>query len=260
MIIVNYGYEYEKFYFPSGEMHIKLITPKRHTIADYTWVFEKTEDIVEFLLYSNALKEAGVKTLKITIPFFPFGRQDRVAVFGETFSLKVMCDLVNSLGASYVRVWDPHSDVIPALLNNCKVITQDAIFDPIINNAFDEEDYFLISPDGGALKKIYKLAPRLDRCLGVIECSKLRDVKTGVITETKVYASGFDARLEGSTCIIVDDICDGGRTFIEIAKVLKERYFVNNVVLCVTHGLFTKGMEPFYGIIDEIFTKDGRIK
>jgi Phosphoribosylpyrophosphate synthetase len=82
----------------------------------------------------------------------------------------------------------------------------------------DKKDFFLVSPDGGALKKIYKLAEKVD-CLGVIECSKNRNIKTGEITTTKVYTDGRS--VDGKDCYIVDDICDGGRTFIEIAKELK---------------------------------------
>jgi ribose-phosphate pyrophosphokinase len=261
---------YTKFNFPAGEMHIQLVGPwiEDGGINDVEWTFEKNEDIIELLLYCNAMKEHNIQLGKLTIPYVPFGRQDRVSVPGESFSLRMFCELVNNLNAESVEVWDPHSDVIPALINRCSVVTQASIFAPIINTRYSEwvvfaqeaVPYFIISPDGGALKKIYKLTPHLNHCQGVIECSKLRNVKTGEITETKVHAGDFEASLEDSKCIIVDDICDGGRTFIEISKVLKTKYRVNSVILCVTHGLFTKGLDVFDGIIDEIFTRNGRVK
>ncbi len=249
--------EYEKMYFPAGEMHIKLkpYHPRDKKVFDVEWNFEKSDDIIELLLFCNAMKEWGIRVGKLTIPYVPFGRQDRVAVMGECFSLRVFADLVNGLEAESVEVWDPHSDVIPALIKNCRVFTQWHIFSEIINTeVVTWGPTFLISPDGGALKKIYKLAPLINHCTGVIECSKLRDVRTGEITDTKVY-SDYQHNAMG---IIVDDICDGGRTFIEIAKKLKELGFTR-IVLCVTHGLFTKGLDVFDGLIDELYTRHGRV-
>ena len=61
---------------------------------------------------------------------------------------------------------------------------------------------------------------------------------------------------------IVDDICDGGRTFIEIAKYLKEADSIDSsrIHLMVTHGFFTKGLGVFDGLIDHIYTRKGKIK
>jgi ribose-phosphate pyrophosphokinase len=53
--------------------------------------------------------------------------------------------------------------------------------------------------------------------------------------------------------LIVDDICDGGRTFIELAKVL--RPLTNgSIFLYVTHGIFSQGLDVFKGVIDHIYT------
>jgi ribose-phosphate pyrophosphokinase len=225
------------------------------------WIFQKNSDILELLLFCNAVHEAGMHIGELTIPYVPFGRQDRVAVHGECFSLKVFAELINSVNAAKVNIYDPHSDVTPALIKDCHVIHQHEIFDPLLNAHFDNDNYFLVCPDGGALKKIYKLLPGLNMCDGVLECSKVRDVKTGEIINTKInVAANVAADLIGSTCVIVDDICDGGRTFIEIARILKQSYDVKRVALCVTHGFFTKGMDVFEGLIDDIFTRTGRIK
>ena len=42
--------------------------------------------------------------------------------------------------------------------------------------------------------------------------------------------------------MIVDDTCDGGRTFIELAKVLRARN-AGKIELYVTHGIFSKGLK-----------------
>ena len=43
--------------------------------------------------------------------------------------------------------------------------------------------------------------------------------------------------------IIIDDICDGGATFVNIAKELKQLNPSAALHLVVTHGLFTKGFD-----------------
>ncbi|MCZ4141643.1 ribose-phosphate pyrophosphokinase, partial [Escherichia coli] len=78
-----------------------------------------------------------------------------------------------------------------------------------------------------------------------------RDPVTGKILGTHVHATD----LSGLTAVITDDICDGGATFIGIAKELR-RLNCHKVVLYVTHGIFSKGIEVFNGLLDQLFTSD----
>lgn len=50
-----------------------------------------------------------------------------------------------------------------------------------------------------------------------------------------------------------------GGTFIAIAKELK-KHKPKQIVLMITHGFFTKGLEVFDGLIDEIYTRKGKVK
>ena len=260
--MIKSSLKHETFTFPAGEMHVRLkVEDERSPSVNVTWEFKKSEDIVELLLYCNALKEAGYVLSTLEIPYFPFSRQDRVAVPGECFSLRVMCDLVNSLKAERVIIYDPHSHVLPALLDNVSVVSQASIFAASVRELkFKAQDggrsAVLIAPDAGALKKTYELAA----CAGgldVVTAFKHRDPKTGDITNTEIVAKPNE--LDGKTCIIVDDICDGGRTFVEIAKVLRRDHLPQRVILMVTHGLFTKGFGVFDGLIDEFYTRAGKV-
>jgi len=253
--------KYKKIKFPAGEMHVQLLLEDDVTYPDkgnVEWLFESTEEIMEILLLSSALKQHGYKIDKLIIPYFPFSRQDRVANYGDCFSLKVMCGLINQLGAEEVVTHDPHSDVLPALLDNVYVVHQSTIFYPMLNSWFSHDDnVILISPDAGALKKIYRLSKESFKVKGVVECSKLRNTQTGDITGVKVNAPAHE--LDGKTCVMVDDICDGGRTFIEIAKEIRLHHAPKKIVLMVTHGIFSKGLEVFDGIIDEVWTREGMV-
>lgn len=58
--------------------------------------------------------------------------------------------------------------------------------------------------------------------------------------------------VEGKICLITDDICDGGGTFLLTAMALKDRGAVD-VKLYVTHGIFSKGLDIFRGIVSNIY-------
>ena len=244
------GIEYTKFKFPAGELHIKLIDATPRSV-NLQFEFENMEEVYELLLLADTLKRNHIKIASLEMPYVPFSRQDRVNEVGECFSLDLFCKLINSIRADEIVVTDPHSDVATALLNNCRVIPQHEIMGRYLGEKFD---FWLICPDAGNLKKTYKLASKV-ACAGVIECSKLRNTKTGEITETRVYTDD----LQGKECVIVDDICDGGRTFIEIAKVLKTKN-CGKISLMVTHGFFTKGLWVFDGLIDEVYDRKRRVK
>lgn len=240
---------YQDFKFPAGEQHVVVSCDSK--IARIEFTYEDDAEIFKLLLICNALKGMGKQLGTLFMPYVPHGRQDRVTQPGEPFSIKVFCGLINALKFKEVIIYDAHSLVTTSLLHNCFEVQQDRLFLGILHKL---KEYYLICPDGGALKKVNALAA--NSCpIDVIECSKKRNTKTGEITETKVWHTDFGNK----TCVIVDDICDGGRTFIEIAKVLKKRN-AGKIILCVTHGFFTKGLEVFNGLIDEIYTRERKVK
>jgi ribose-phosphate pyrophosphokinase len=231
------------FLFSGGEVHCKLgDCSSRITVTDYTMNgFMTLAEQVEIL------RRLGKEHIDVIYPYFPYARQDRVMAQREPFSLKIFAELVNGLKLDYVEVWDPHSDVVPALLNECVVIPQwDIAKRAIPDEYFANENVIFVSPDAGAYKKLSKLIPDDQRiAIGV----KNRDT-LGKITGTNFYSP---VSVVGRTCVIVDDICDGGRTFIELAKKLKEAGAAV-VVLYITHGIFSQGLEPLREHIDFIYT------
>lgn len=251
------GASLETFRFPCGEWHVILrgLPPRGSKVSlEYDHPGGNTPDqmsneIVQLMLALNALDRAGVGVATFSVPYVPFSRQDRVTQPGEPLSVAIMASIINSFAADEVVICDPHSDVTTALIRNVRVIPQHEIFLPMI----PREPCLLISPDGGALKKIYKLA-ELRPNATVVECRKSRDVATGQLSGATVHA----AELKQETCFIVDDICDGGGTFIALAAELKKKG-AGRITLLVTHGFFTKGLTVFHDI-DAIYTRKGKIK
>jgi ribose-phosphate pyrophosphokinase len=240
---------FESFTFSGGEPHIKIKTDLSETReVTISHRIQSFNDLGLILIAVDALRNLDVEKINLFIPYFPAARQDRLMVNGEALTVKVYAELINNLHLNHVTVFDPHSEVTPALLNRCKVIDNYEFIEKVtqeINN-----DLILISPDGGALKKIHKVAKYLQK-YPVVECSKTRDVKTGKLSGFKVYADN----LQGKDCLIVDDICDGGNTFLGLAEELRAKN-AGKLYIAVSHGIFSKGFEGLNQYFETIFTTD----
>lgn len=241
--------EYKSFLFAGGEPHIKI--SNNFDVAAPITITQRINsfnDLGMICITVDALRRMGVKEINFFIPYFPAARQDRVMIPGEPLSVKVYADIINAMALASITVFDPHSEVTPALLNNCITISNHEFIKQVI--AKIGTDVKLISPDGGALKKIYKVSEFLGGA-EVVECSKSRDVKTGKLSGFKVYADD----LGGADCLIVDDICDGGGTFIGLAEALKEKNG-GKLYLAISHGIFSKGFDDLAKYFEQIFTTD----
>ncbi|MET4141107.1 ribose-phosphate diphosphokinase [Pedobacter sp. UYP1] len=236
----------KSFLFSGGEVHIKLQGKAEEVMISAR--LNDSNDVMKLLLAVDALRRNGSKNISVLIPYLPYARQDRVMVGGEPLSIKVMCNLINSCGFDKVYIFDVHSEVSLALLDNCELITNSSLAKQVLH---DQTDYLLVSPDAGALKKIYKLAEALQYTSDIVLCNKVRDVSNGKIKQITVDQDD----LEGKDCFIIDDICDGGATFIGVAKELKKRN-AGKVSLIVSHGIMSHGETELAEWIDHIYTTD----
>jgi ribose-phosphate pyrophosphokinase len=228
-------------------------------------------DIEILICFVKSLNNLGFVNLHLYNPMFHGQRSDRQFETGSCNYLKdVICPIINSLKFKTVTCIDPHSDVLEACLNNfrkidnlelvsfalnyCKALhdmkDDERIYKTDLDPAFFQ--FSLISPDAGASKKIYKLAEQIGYKGDIITCSKDRD------TEGKLTKIVVPIKDTGPLCkkdyIIIDDICDGGATFINIAQELKKLYNCNHIYLIVTHGIFSKGFDELSKYFDGIYT------
>lgn len=241
--------------FPAGERGVKILGGPG--IIDEVWAlnvnFHESDDIMDMLLLVNAIRHSYPnKKLVLNLPYFPYARQDRIMSHGETNGAQVMASIIKMCKFSEIKTIDPHSDVVPALFDSgFSFMSQSAVLCPIIskfiNTTYGEKpNAALISPDTGAVKKIYKSANKLN--FPVVEASKTRDVSTGTITGVKINQSEINIY---DVLIIMDDICDGGRTFIELGNEIR-RSFKGDLILAVTHGIFSKGKDELNTIFNDI--------
>lgn len=191
------------------------------------------------------------------LPYIPYARQDRVCAPGDSFSLKLFANLINAQGYDKVYVTDAHSTVATALLENVVERPQSSFAVGLASRLgiLGLANYkYIVAPDAGASKKAVDFAKtyNLMTHVDVVQALKVRDPATGAITKTTVLKDDF---VEDDV-LIVDDICDGGRTFTELARALKDRG-AGRIGLFVTHGIFSRGLDPLFAEgIDDIFTTD----
>lgn len=224
------------FNFSGGECHVSIADIAIDEETEVVARLYSSDDVICLIMTVDAIRHKSPDTeINLVIPYFPYARQDRVCNEGEAFSVSVMAGLINALQCKSVTVYDPHSQITVDLLNNCHVVSQaDLLENSIVATGIKSKGLSVVSPDAGAKAKTKEIADRLK--VEAIYCTKTRDTATGIITGTHIPDG-----VSGRDFIIVDDICDGGRTFIELAKALKEGG-ANSLYLYVTHGIFSKGL------------------
>ncbi len=239
----------EPFQFPGGESHIKGVdSPKVKAQLAYMRGAD-ADDLIMLAMFADAVHQREEKLL-IALPYLPGARADR----GNPFGAKVYADFINSLHADRVICLDPHSPIMPSLIERLTVYPVERVIRKVLGDQGDSYRHpydGVIAPDKGARDRAQRAADVLH--VPVFTAGKTRDFETGAI-------SGFhmeDVLPEAGRFLIVDDICDGGGTFNGLADAIHEnngkRRFLD---LWVTHGIFSKGMDELSERFEEIHTTD----
>jgi len=261
----------ETLQFSGGEQHIQIAADILKTLKGQVHIQAKihnSQQLMDYLLIENVLMNQGLE-INLEIPYFPYARQDRVCATGQAFSLEVVSKLFNVNVEQFpqqrksIKVWDAHSCMTEKLLHEnthffdienvqpSEIILHSSQLKEILTH----KNTVLICPDAGAKQRTKTIANAInylrDNEIEIVYCEKKRNPVTGKIQNSQVNATD----LTGRTAVITDDICDGGATFLGIAQELK-KLNCQNVILYVTHGIFSKGLDVFDGLVDQIFTTD----
>jgi ribose-phosphate pyrophosphokinase len=194
-------------------------------------------------MLTEALREyAPQAEFRLHMPYLPYARQDNRFAKGEALSIKVFCNLINDLKYDLVIVADCHSTVGLALLDNVKHITQlqSIRANPALHNMAQAADV-IVAPDAGAAKKAQEIATFFGKPL--VQCLKTRTPEGHIHVQVLGDVTGLKA-------LVVDDICDGGGTFLALAK--SELGPSKELNLYVTHGIFSKGFSELNKVYDNI--------
>lgn len=211
-----------------------------------TWEFENEAEFMHVAQLKTLIEVKVGPDIDLELPYLPYARQDKAVTNLSTFAFYPFCHLLNFLNFKSIWVFDPHNvEEAKRMINNIEVAVPDT------SRLLRKLKALPVYPDAGAANR-YEDSYSINK---VLRCEKVREPLTGEITGVKVIG-----KVQKKSYLIVDDICDGGRTFIEVAKKL---YLLGakEVHLYVSHGIFSKGLKPLREVgIKRIFTHKGEVK
>ncbi len=277
---------YEKIKYPAGELQVRLKQSEwsAASTADLVVVSARVrtaEDLIETCHLCSAMRDdskqgtvgagsaldaysesqfetaahrepkGSSRQVILVLPYLPYARADRRFVTGDCFGLEVFANILNGLQIPVVTL-DVHSAISNKLIERLNSIEPTSLIRQAIRHSEDvsaSSRLTLLFPDDGAKKRYSVLGDQLD--VDVLHCMKVRDKATGKLSRFSVPAK---EEFKNANVLLIDDICDGGGTFLGIADAMKEYGF--KLSLYVTHGIFSKGLEPLLKRFDRMYTTD----
>lgn len=243
-VVNQYGKELDVLnsVFPAGEVYVKilepeLVTPKMTIIL----LSADSEQIMRAIMLADACESLGATTLVLDAPYLPYSRQDRACSLGESDSLAVLITMLDS-SFHQVLTLDVHneSSVLGTLVTNEHV-------DYALHLQSLPEGTVIVSPDKGAVERCQQAS------CGQYPVAILDKQRTPEgIKQLPLTIEDEVTIQKAKSLLIVDDICDGGATFLQAAKVLRGLNPTAELHLFVTHGIFSQGMEKLEAVFDSV--------
>lgn len=250
--------EYTVSKFASGELQVALVSlyDDNDDIRIKGSILS-SDNLIELLLLVEVIRHHNhTIPIVLSMPYCAYSRQDRRCSSEEALSSKVFAQLINSCNFYKVYTFDNHSYVSTALIDRCFDVSVAKVFaTTITSDKLPISDYsYLVAPDAGALKKVQACCEATNTKL--LRADKLRSLTDGAISDTIIHLPP-DASLKDTKVLIIDDICQGGRTFIELAKAIKAIESTCEVHLYVSHGFFDRGLDDMIAAgISHFYTTD----
>lgn len=243
--------------FPAGEIHLKQ-DPQRKLEPLEIAIMQPTPDSIHSDLFTlnmwidylwtefddNRVEELP-RTL-VLIPYLPGARADR----GNPFGAKLYAKAIGDLRVNKVISFDPHSAVMHGILRRRFGPSAYETLRPadILSESFLRKFNGIIAPDKGAVPRARTVADKASLPLYTVE--KTRDFATGKLTGFDTSGIPKGTRKE---FLVVDDICDGGGTFMGLAE--SSGLERKQLSLYVSHGVFSgKALENLPTKFQNIYT------
>lgn len=235
---------FDSFSYPAGELQVRLTKNAMNLLdnAESVGVINNINypaSIIETILFLSAVdgKISPETPRFLILPYLPYSRADRRFVDGDCSGKEAFLKMIPSNWK--IVTFDIHSDKNSG--ENVINITPENVLKKIFKKYNFENVVF---PDAGAHSRYAKMFDTIGFFPSIYFCEKKRDVETGKFlgfTVPEIYE-------KNKRTIIIDDLCDGGGTFLGIAKELNVDK--SNLFLYVSHGIFSKGLSE----LSEFFT------
>ncbi|MCD6298995.1 MAG: ribose-phosphate diphosphokinase [Thermoplasmata archaeon] len=214
--------------FPDGECYVRINEKINEAIIVQNTYPDSS--IIELFLLQDAAVKMGAKRIRIVIPYYGYGRQDRTFEEGEAVSSEKMAHLIEQNADSVILV-NPHK---PHITNFFSIDAGICDGMPSIAEYFEGRVDAVISPDKGALEMAKKAA-------GIIKCGYDYFEKTRISgSEVKMEVKDMDVK--GKSLLIMDDIISTGGTMAKAVEMLNRQGAERIYAACI-HGLFIKNAD-----------------
>ncbi len=195
--------------------------------------FPANDHLMELLIIMDALRRSSARRITAVIPYFGYARQDRRASGRTPISAKLVANLVTHAGADRVLTVDLHAGQIQGFFD---IPTDNLFASPVmvrdIKERFVGNDITVVSPDVGGVVRARGLAKRINAPLAIIDKRRERAGESEVMNVI--------GEVDGTTCILVDDIVDSGGTLVNAADALLKQG-ATDVYAYITHGVLSGG-------------------
>ena len=189
-----------------------------------------TENLMEILVFVDALKRASARKINVVIPYFGYARQDRKAKPRQPITSKLVANLLYTAGVHRVITVELHAAQIQGFFD-CLVDELTAI--PLLSKYFKNKvtkDTVIVSPDHGGVNRERRIADRLNLTIAIID---KRRVAANVAEVMNIVGD-----VSGKDCLMVDDMIDTAGSCSAGAKLLKAKG-AKTVSIACTHGVFS---------------------
>jgi ribose-phosphate pyrophosphokinase len=204
--------------FSDGEIQVNIEESIR---GSHVYVIQSTsspvnDNLMELLIMIDALKRASAKTINVVMPYYGYARQDRKARAREPITAKLVANMIEKAGATRMLTLDLHAVQIQGFFD---IPVDHLMGAPLIANYFLEkgisgDDVVVVSPDHGGVTRARKLAEFLKAPIAIID---KRRPKANVAEVMNIIG-----KVDGKTCVLIDDMIDTAGTITLAANALKE--------------------------------------
>ncbi len=212
--------------FPDGEQYVRIPTDIKGEDVIFIQSTSSDSAILETFFVLDALRENGAGRITLVIPYFGYGRQDKVFVEGEAVSSRTIMRILGNLSDSLITV-DIHAPHVFEWYGKKagNIIPYRSIAKKLGEMGVD----FILSPDTGALHRARSVADIMGVPFDHLDKTRLSG------TEVEMAEKSLD--VNGKRVAIVDDIISTGGTIARASDMLK-RSGAEKVYAVCTHGLF----------------------
>jgi ribose-phosphate pyrophosphokinase len=218
--------------FPDSEKMVKCLDDVR---GRNCFIVQPTcapvdANLMELLIFIDALVRASARCVTVVIPYFGYARQDRKDEGRVPITAKLVANLITSAGANRVLAIDLHTQQVQGFFD---IPVDHLSAEPVIGRYFRHkkiDKLTVVSPDVGNTKVASKYASALGGELAIVFKRRLN--------ASKVESKELIGSVEGRNIIMFDDMISTGGTICNAASLVKERG-ARKVYVAATHGVFS---------------------